>query len=210
MAFSFEDELEYFGFLPSDFHLELYEGLSKILEGCIDNNRSNIDKVESILKRSMVIFEGFTIRNMFTFSDDFVYDRKYTHKRVPAPEEIKEAMLSLSFKQETLNSLKVSVQSKQSTLSDLKDKLTEISTLQDIPEIISHLSELNRLIRETKEIKKEYVLGMPQNKPLKKDLEEKVRKNECIDLEKRMPLEILATLDRTISEYKENNKHQVQ
>lgn len=201
MAREYEDELEFFSFLPSDFHMELYQGISRIIVSSLDGSdsiRGRIDKIETSLQKNMLIFERFTLRNIFTFPDDFVYVRRATHMHPPSPQYLKERIFNLSLKKTELAAAKESLYQKEAWNNELSQKYKSIQEIPDITPIIEGVSELNILMRETRGIKNKYIKGQPHHRPPKKELEEEIRKNECEDLERRIPLSILTSLEKIL------------
>lgn len=203
MNSEFEDELEFFGFLPSEFHLELYQMLGSILGAAVVDSapgaRGRIDALDSAIEKNMLIFERFTLRNIFTFPDGFVYDRRATAEAVPAPEQLKGQLLSLALQRETLASLKESVHQQTLAARELQAQLQQLTAIPSLDQITSELADLNLLVKQARELKKKYLVGMPQPKVLKKELEEEIRSKECADLEKRIPLAILGKLEQLLA-----------
>jgi len=199
----FEDEYEFFSFLPSEFYLEVHKLVEKTVEGSISSeqpvSRCKIDRAEGSIEKNMLIFERFTLRNIFAFPESFAYDRRATTEDAVPPEYLKDQMLSLALQKEKLNSQREVYYQKRKLLSDLKKYAKDVENVPDMEGVLRGLEELNILVRQTREIRKKYIERMPQNKPLKRELEEEVRKKECQDLEKRIPMEILNNLENILS-----------
>ncbi|KAI5192473.1 hypothetical protein NEMIN01_2037 [Nematocida minor] len=201
MAREYEDELEFFSFLPTDFHIELYQGMSRALVSSLGSTgdiRGRIDKIETALQKNMLIFERFTLRNIFTFPDDFVYGRKATNTPPPTPEHLKERILDLTLKKTELSAAQELLLQKEAMHHELSQKFKSIQGIPDLSPIIDGVTELNHLMRETREIKNKYIQGQPKHRPAKKELEDEIRKNECDDLERRIPIAILSSLEKSL------------
>lgn len=201
MAREYEDELEFFSFLPSDFHMELYQGISRAVVSSLDgsdNIRGRIDRIETALQKNMLIFERFTLRNIFTFPSDFVYGRKATNIPPPTPKHLKERIFDLTIKKTELSAAKETLQQKEAWNNELSSNYEKIQEIPDLSSIIEGVSELNHLMRGARGIKNKYIQGQQTYRPPKKELEEEIRKNECEDLERRIPIGILSSLEKIL------------
>ncbi|KAI5166636.1 hypothetical protein NEIG_02025 [Nematocida sp. ERTm5] len=204
MASEYEDELEFFSFLPADFHMELYQGMSKIIVGSLgsaENIRGRMDRIETALQKNMLIFERFTLRNIFTFPEDFVYNRKESSTDPIPSEDLKEKILSLAIKKAEVSAVKEGIEQKTRVNLEMLQKCKSLQSIPSLSPVLDGLSELNQLMRSTRDIKNKYIQGHTgqKQKTTKKELEDEIRKNECEDLERRIPLAILSTLDKSLS-----------
>ncbi|EHY66025.1 hypothetical protein NERG_00721 [Nematocida ausubeli] len=204
MGSEYEDELEFFSFLPGDFHMELYQGMSRIIVNSLnttENIRGRMDKIESALQKNMLIFERFTLRNIFTFPEDFVYNRKESTASPISPEDLRTGILSLAIKKAEISALQESIEQKQAAHTDLQCRWNSLQSIPGMQPILDGLSELNNLMRSTREIKNKYIQGhsVPHGKSTKRELEEEIRKNECAELERRIPMGILSALGNALS-----------
>ncbi|KAH9385664.1 uncharacterized protein NEMAJ01_0560 [Nematocida major] len=203
MRGEYEDELEFFSFLPADFHMDLYQGMSKMLVSSLGSSpdiRGRMDRIETALQKNMLIFERFTLRNIFTFPESFVYERKQGPRTAHEHGQLKDEILSLSLQNAEIASLRETLQQKKAFLRDVEQKYAALQGIPELSAVLEGIRELNRLMRETREMKKQYMQGAQQRpRPPKKELEEEIRKNECADLERRIPMSVLSLLEKTLS-----------
>ncbi|OAG29206.1 hypothetical protein NEDG_01279 [Nematocida displodere] len=200
---SFEDELEFFSFLPSEFHLEVYTMITREMEASLGeekpNTREKIDLIEAAIERNMLIFERFILRNILTFPESYVYERRLTAETLPPASEMKSALLSLSLHKETLFCAQDSLAHKRSLREKLEQRLTELSGISDLQGIVDGLKQLNLLVRSTREVKKKCITRTIPAKPVKRELEEEIRRRECSELERRFPIDILSHLEALVT-----------
>ncbi|KAI5172579.1 hypothetical protein NEFER03_1654 [Nematocida sp. LUAm3] len=197
----FEEELEFFEFLPSEIYKEIYSEITRSFEKYIPHDQRNsrplLDKIENAIEKNLLIFERFTLRNIFTFPEGFVYERRATTERVPSPEETRYKVLSASEKKEELSSLYESISQKKETLKELQKKQEELKEANRTEDLLLFLKSLKSLLLHLKSIKRECSFGVSPEK-LGKALEEEIRRRECMSLEKKVPINILKALNETL------------
>ncbi|ELA48119.1 hypothetical protein VCUG_00357 [Vavraia culicis subsp. floridensis] len=81
----FEDETEFFGFVPCSFLQELCSSLEETITHTINNaglsatsKKQLCSYVLSEFRKNFLIFENFSLQQIFTFPKDFSYERKIT------------------------------------------------------------------------------------------------------------------------------------
>ncbi|KAI5189977.1 hypothetical protein NECID01_0772 [Nematocida sp. AWRm77] len=203
MNAEFEDELEFFSFLPSEFHLDVCQMLERLLSTYVAEQapsaRGEIDAVDTAVQKNMLIFERFTLRNIFTFPESFVYDRRATPEVPVSPEKLRSKILSVCLQKETLAAAKEAHAQKKRAAAELEGKLKQLKEMPALEGITQKLESLNILVKQVRDLKKKYILSMPQTVPPKKELEEEIRSKECQSLEKRIPLDILTNLEALLA-----------
>ena len=83
--YSNENEIEYFGFLPIAFTLELQNELEKVIDETFDENQDFLylkTTMINIFNKHFFLFNNFILRNILKFPDGFVWERKKTDKVV--------------------------------------------------------------------------------------------------------------------------------
>lgn len=205
-----EEELEFFGFYPSEYHSEIRTKVSTLLGRSISSVSptsstapdvsSKIDKLESSIERNMLIFERYTLRNIFTFPDGFVYERRITDKETLPPGEIKKRVISLCEAKERESVLKERVYQKKVLAAEIEQRLKEAKEIVSLDGISKGVSEINLLVRRVRDLKKMYSWGQQAHPESVKPLEGEIRKRECKDLEKKAPIDILSSIEKALAQ----------
>ncbi|OQS54020.1 hypothetical protein EHP00_499 [Ecytonucleospora hepatopenaei] len=195
-----EDKIEFFNFIPSSLLAVFIKDLEEILNECFSNKKFQYlqPKITSLFKHHMTIFKAFSLRNIFNFPEDFLWERKQTDLLVDANvnKELKE-LIELQNTLETKNNL---YQNKMYELIELENrnkgyKCTFANNTK--------LSESNKMVEKLeKELKfflektnLENVASEKVQKQVKKFLENKYLKNEFYKEEKNKLLQVAKTED---------------
>ncbi|KAI5184583.1 hypothetical protein NEHOM01_0258 [Nematocida homosporus] len=198
----FEEELEFFGFGPSEFYKEVYEMVCRVIERSLPVSKGmggQIDRAEASVERNMLIFERFTLRNIFGFPEGFILERRLVETEVATAEQVKSRVLGLAALLAEWRAIKESLMGKTVAKQELKQRVAEVEQLPSTEEIITGLEEVRVLAQKARELKRKGVSSLSRSAPEKRLLEEEIRRRECEDLESRVPLSILGQLDRVLS-----------
>lgn len=211
MEHEFEDEIEFFSFLPSEFHTDLYKSIEEAFDSSIAAGsnpvRRALDSVESAVEKNMLIFERFALRNIFTFPAGFVYDRRKTAEVWKG--DLKALLLEVSILVEKRNAETEKLAEKRSLLKHIKERRAELEAWdadvsEGVAEIFNGIEKLNELLAGTLEIKKKF-LGVPRKRDAKKEhllgnreVLEHVNKRECDKLAEISSLQTLTRLNEVL------------
>lgn len=110
-----EDEIEYFGFLPVSFTLELTNELEKTLLESIENSKEYSYLKQSLTKsfeKNMFLLSNFLLKNVFKFPKEFKWERMASDKIIEVDlestvNEYKKLSEKLQQKEEQLNDAKL-------------------------------------------------------------------------------------------------------
>lgn len=160
-----------------------------------ESTRGRIDQLEAVIERNMLIFERFTLRNIFTFPESFVYSRKPTDKLPEPPEVTRDLLLSVQLKKEKKKALQQSILQKKRALSVLQKRLLEVSNIPPLSQIISGLSHLNTLMRHARDTRSKCITANSGERSTKKELEEEILGRESMELKNRIPLGVLQVIN---------------
>jgi hypothetical protein len=205
MEHEFEDEIEFFTFLPSEFYEDVEYALSDALDSVAGGRgRKSVDTLENALCRNMSIFEKYTRQNIFTFPPGFVYERK---KGAPCNADLKEPILDISILLEKRDSKRDELSERRGELARLRAKREELygeseQIEGDLDFILEKMNRLTALLGGTLEVKKKFLVS--GRKPPKKEylgskeVMGEVRKRECERAERISKLEVLERLGSVI------------
>ncbi|ORD94022.1 hypothetical protein ECANGB1_1256 [Enterospora canceri] len=95
------DEVEYFGFLPVSFTIELQDELEKILIESLDGQYAHLKpKMHEMFRRNLFLFSNFVLRNVLVFPAGFRWERRRSDKVVDV--DLEEKMVELVILKENL------------------------------------------------------------------------------------------------------------
>lgn len=196
-----EDQIEFFGFIPFAFVRSFTEELEKILdESCQHKEYKHLrPKLFSLFNKNMLIFNNYVLRNIFTFEEEFKWERKKTDKVIDVDinKEAKE-LIELQKLHESKTNL---LEAKTYELIEVENKNKGLkTTLANTPYIERAEELLNELETEVNDMQNKYaiysgVFKQNAQKQIKKFMEHKYMKSEYFKEEKKRLFKIAKTED---------------
>jgi len=200
MEHEFEEEIEFFSFLPSELYEDVEYAVGDAFDGVVaKSGRKSVDALEDALRKNMAIFEKYTHKNIFVFPPGFVYERK---KCDIYQADLKGLLLDISIAIEQRNARTEELNGRKTELERLRKKRLELEEKggemeEDLDFVIEQMKKLNVLLGGTLEIKKRFLASGRRAAKREylggKDVVREVRKRE---VEKAERIAGLATLDK--------------
>ncbi|ELQ76263.1 hypothetical protein THOM_0774 [Trachipleistophora hominis] len=184
----FEDEIEYFGFVPCSFLQELCLTLEETITGTINSTGLSSTKknllcsyVLSEFRKNFLIFENFSLHQIFTFPKDFSYERKITDLVV---EDDVDGMIDELMKLKDEHEFyKNEVQRHKRIIANKEIEIAQMTSFlenAEVNDLLSNTEFLKKLFIETKKVvgEKAYAISGKLNTKFNELMENKDIKNE--------------------------------
>jgi len=164
---SWEDEIEYFGFLPSTFTADLQQileaALAEILHGREALPGKVVTQLEDSLKKNIFIFNNFVLRNILKFPPNFRLERKITDKWIEG--NLQEALSSFQDKHAELEELRSKYQRVENGLERERDISSGYKALladsDKYEEMIAAATQVKEFMKETERSLGAYMMTNP-------------------------------------------------
>lgn len=154
-----EDEIEFFEFDPYGFLQKLPDALEESIKSTLDGinipekvKRELLAHFTEELRKNYILFEDFCIPQIFTFPNDFVYERKVSDLIVTENiDKIVENIAKLQdeylYYQSELERTTESIKKKQQETKEMEDFLNN----SDVNDLLSNTEFLKKLYKKTKQ-----------------------------------------------------------
>ncbi|KAL6120504.1 hypothetical protein NUSPORA_02760 [Nucleospora cyclopteri] len=192
-----EEEIEYFGFIPASFTMELQNSLENALfDSFNDTNKYLKGPLEESFRKNIFLFNNFVLRNILKFPPDFKLERKVTDKVIKDDVNKKIAELrriegQLQKRKEQLHEAKLQFIRNVNVNEGFRCLLKNYNDIITVNDTFKEVEELLYLCKNKYE--EHSLKGSGLKEEFKKLMEHKYMKNEYYQNERKRLNEIAGT-----------------